>query len=64
MSNWGKRSYRLRYKNIELVNRGILYGTFTCPTGGKEAIDYAIKILNKEEVPKKVILKWKIITKE
>ena len=49
---------------IELVSRGILYGTFTCPTGGKEAIDYAIKILNKEEVPKKVILKWKIITKE
>lgn len=49
---------------IELVNRGILYGTFTCPTGGKEAIDYAIKILNKEEVPKKVILKWNIITKE
>lgn len=49
---------------IELVNREILYGTFTCPTGGKEAIDYAIKILNKEEVPKKVILKWKIITKE
>ena len=49
----------------ELVKNGILDGTFTCKTGGKEAVEYAIKILNKkEEVPKKIILECNKITKE
>jgi len=50
---------------IELVKNDILLGTFTCKTGGKEAVDYALKILNKKEyVPKKVILECNKITKE
>lgn len=50
---------------IELVRNGILQGTFTCKTGGKEAVEYAIKILNKEgDIPKKVLLECKKITKD
>lgn len=50
---------------VELVRQGVLTGTFTCPTGGKEAIQYAIKILNNEKgLPKRLTLESKIITKE
>ncbi len=50
---------------IELVKDGILQGTFTCKTGGKESVEYAIKILNKEEdIPKKILLPCNTITKE
>lgn len=50
---------------IELVKNGVLQGTFTCETGGKEAVEYALKILNKkEEIPKKIILECNKITKE
>ncbi|MDD3225771.1 MAG: substrate-binding domain-containing protein [Clostridium sp.] len=49
---------------LELVSGGILQATFTCSTGGKEAVMYAMRILNKNGyVPKKVILKSKEITK-
>ena len=54
-----------REGGIELVKNGILQGTFTCKTGGKEAVDYALKILNKkEDIPKKIILECNKITKE
>ncbi len=46
------------------VKQGILDATFEYPTGGQEAIDSALKILNGEEVPKNVTLKSKIYTKE
>ncbi|MDS0524229.1 substrate-binding domain-containing protein [Clostridium sp. SHJSY1] len=50
---------------IELVEKGILDGTFTCKTGGKEAVEYAIRILNKEkDLPKKVLFDSKKITRE
>lgn len=50
---------------IELVRKGNLFGTFTCKTGGKEAIDYAVRILNKEkDIPKKVLLECNKITKD
>lgn len=50
---------------IELVKNGILQGTFTCKTGGKEAVEYAIRILNKEgDIPKKVLLECKKITRD
>lgn len=49
---------------IDLVSRGILQGTFTSPTGGKEAVDYAVDILNKKKgTPKKIILSSDKITK-
>ncbi|HEX2925564.1 MAG TPA: substrate-binding domain-containing protein [Ruminiclostridium sp.] len=50
---------------IDLVRKGILESTFQCPTGGKEAINYAIDILNQVKgIPKKIILHSNIITKE
>jgi len=54
-----------REGGIELVENGVLEGTFTCKTGGGEAVEYALKILNKkEDIPKKIILKCNKITKE
>lgn len=48
---------------LPLVKNGILSGTFTSPTGGGEAIRYALDILNKEKgIPKKVILRSYRIT--
>ncbi len=49
---------------LNLVEKGIFSSTFTCPTGGKESIQYAVDILNKEKgIPKKVILRSNLITK-
>ena len=54
-----------REGGIELVENGVLEGTFTCKTGGGEAVEYALKILNKkEDIPKKIILECNKITKE
>ncbi len=52
-------------EGIDLVARGRLKATVSCPIGGKEAIDYALSILNNESgVPKQVILRSNIIVKE
>ena len=41
---------------VQLVEEGVLQGTFTCQTGGREAIQYAVDILNHEHgLPKKII---------
>jgi simple sugar transport system substrate-binding protein len=43
---------------IDLVRKGILASTFTCPTGGKEAVIYAMDLLLKKEgIPKKIYLR-------
>ena len=48
---------------LQLVEQGILAGTFTCSTGGKEAIQYALDILNhKIIIPKKIILRSSQVT--
>lgn len=73
-----KAAYNLGLKNIkiigvdglpdengglDLVSKGILSGTFTCPTGGKEAVDYAMNILSKnEQTPKRIILRSDKVT--
>lgn len=50
---------------VELVKKGIIECTYTCPTGGEEAIEYAVDILNNElGIPKKIILRSKEITKK
>jgi galactofuranose transport system substrate-binding protein len=50
---------------IELVRTGILSATFTCPTGGKEALIYAVDILRREEgIPKKMLLRTTLVTAE
>lgn len=46
------------------VERGILGASFEYPTGGKEAIEYALKILCGESVPKKVVLPSRVFTRE
>jgi simple sugar transport system substrate-binding protein len=50
---------------LSLVQRGTFAATFNVPTGGKEAVDYAVDILNKVEgIPKKIILRTSIVTRE
>jgi simple sugar transport system substrate-binding protein len=50
---------------IEMVRRGALSATFTCPTGGKEAVIYAMDILHREEgIPKKMILRTSLVTEK
>lgn len=52
-------------EGVDLVQRDKLAATITCPTGGKEAIQYAVNILNKDSgVPKQVILRSHTLTKE
>jgi ribose transport system substrate-binding protein len=46
------------------VKQGILHACFEYPTGGREAIDLALKILNGEEVPKEVVLPFRYFTPE
>ena len=50
---------------LDLVKQGKIYETIACPTGGKEAIQYALDILgNVSGVPKQVILRSHGITKD
>lgn len=45
-------------QGLDLVDKEVLDCTYICPTGGKEAITYAIDILNQEPgIPKKIILR-------
>jgi ABC-type sugar transport system, periplasmic component len=46
------------------VKQGLLDATFLYPTGGKEAVETAMKILKGEEVEKKIVLPTQIFTKE
>jgi galactofuranose transport system substrate-binding protein len=50
---------------IELVRKGVLAATFTCPTGGKESVIYGRDILlRKEGIPKKIYLRPSKVTHE
>ncbi|MEK8128125.1 substrate-binding domain-containing protein [Paenibacillus filicis] len=50
---------------FELVRKGILNGSVTSPTGGKESIQYALDILQRVKgIPKKIILRSHLITGE
>jgi len=51
-------------EGVRYVKEGILNATFLYPTGGEDAINTAIKILNGEKVPKDVSMGTKIYTKE
>lgn len=46
------------------VKQGILDACFEYPTGGKEAIEVALKILNGEKVPKEIELPSRVYTKD
>jgi ribose transport system substrate-binding protein len=46
------------------VRQGILAASFEYPTGGKEAVEIALSILNGEKVPKEVTLRSRFFTKD
>ncbi len=46
------------------VRQGILSASFEYPTGGKEAIDAALSILQGKSVPKEITLRSRVFTKE
>jgi len=50
---------------LELLRSGILDATFVSPTGGQEAVEYALALLRHQgEQPKKVILGTKLLTRK
>jgi len=46
------------------VRQGVLHASFEYPTGGREAIQTALKILNGENVPKEITLRSRVFTKD
>jgi len=53
----------LPHEGIAYVKQGILSATFEYPTGGREAIEYALRILNGEQgLPRKVVLPSRLFT--
>lgn len=54
----------LPQEGVAYVQQGILDATFQYPTGGAEAIDTALKILQGETVPKEITLGSRVFDKE
>jgi ribose transport system substrate-binding protein len=54
----------LPHEGVRYVREGILTATFQYPTGGKEGIETALKILKGEKVPKNITLGTRIFTKD
>jgi len=54
----------LPQEGVAYVQQGILSATFQYPTGGAEAIDTALKILQGEKVPKKIVLGSRVFDQE
>ncbi len=54
----------LPQEGVVYVKQGILAATFQYPTGGTEAIDMALKILQGETVPKEITLGSRVFTKD
>ena len=46
----------LPHEGVQYVRQGILDATFLYPTGGREAVDTALKLLDGESVPKSIVL--------
>ncbi len=54
----------LPHEGVAYVKEGLLTATFQYPTGGTEAIETALKILNAEEVEKDIVLGTRVFTAE
>ncbi len=54
----------LPHEGVMYVKQGILDATFLYPTGGREAIDVALKVLAGETVPKEITLGSRIFDKQ
>lgn len=52
----------LPHEGLAYVQQGILDACFEYPTGGKEAIDLALKILKGESVPKEIVVPSRFFT--
>ena len=46
------------------VRQGILEASFEYPTGGREAVETALAILNGQQVPKEITLASRVFTRE
>lgn len=61
----GSDGFTGKNEGVDLVMQEKIAATISCPTGGREAIQYALNILKQESgVPKQVILRSHTITKE
>lgn len=49
---------------VQMIRQGLLDATFVYPNGAKEAIEYGLKIMRGEKVPKEVQLPTRRITKD
>jgi len=54
----------IKINGLDFIRNGLIDATFKYPTGGREAISYALRILNGEKVPRAVELKTSLITKD
>ncbi len=54
----------LPHEGVAYVRQGILNATFQYPTGGKEAIEVALKIFRGQQVPKTITLGSRLFTRE
>jgi ribose transport system substrate-binding protein len=54
----------LPQEGVAYVKEGILDATFEYPTGGKEGVEMALKIMRGEEVPKHITLSSRVFTKD
>ena len=54
----------LPHEGVRYVKDGVLTLTFEYPTGGREAVDVALKILNGETVEKNITLGTRVFTRE
>lgn len=54
----------LPHEGQAYVKQGILAATFEYPTGGKEAIETALKLVKGEQAPKKIALPTRVYTPE
>jgi ribose transport system substrate-binding protein len=54
----------LPQEGVAYVSQGILDATLEYPTGGKEAIEAALKVLRGEAVPKKITLGSRLFTRD
>jgi ribose transport system substrate-binding protein len=54
----------LPQEGVMYVKQGLLSATFQYPTGGAEAIDTALKVFAKQEVPKRIVLGSRVFTPE
>jgi hypothetical protein len=46
------------------VKTGKIDATILYPTGGKEAVEYAVKLLNGEDIPAEIALEPQLVTAE